>query len=77
MGFKRRGHIMGDFLMKIVLSPIGFIIVGVLVSAIIGSAVYNMGNGPAWIVIGIIISVIGVVRLVIRIVTGGGSDDND
>lgn len=68
---------MGDFLMKIVLSPIGFIIVGVLVSAIIGSAVYNMGNGPAWIVIGIIISVIGVVRLVIRIVTGGGSDDND
>jgi hypothetical protein len=59
---------MFDFFVRIFIkSPIGFIVLGILVSVTIGPAVYNLDRSPSWIVIGIIISVIGVIRLIVKI----------
>jgi hypothetical protein len=65
---------MFDFFVKIFLkNPIGLVVFGILVSVTIGPMVYNNSDDPAWIIVGIIISVIGIVWFIMRKRKAGGA----
>jgi hypothetical protein len=59
---------MNNFFVKtFIKNPIGLIVLGILATIIIGPAVSEQGGGPTWYIMGIVISVIGILWLVRRI----------
>jgi len=62
---------MGNFIGKIIGNmlavPLGNIILGALVAIFIGIPIYGSQNTWAWIIVGIVITAIGILRLVIDI----------
>jgi len=65
---------MKKLLIDILLSPVGFIVIGIIACVTLGKSMYEQEDSFLWIIAGVIITVIGIIRLVVFFM--GNSSDN-
>jgi len=72
---------MGDFLLKILglmfKQPLGNVILGIITIFAIGMPIYRSQDTWAWVIVGIILAVVGIIRIIINVIAKSSGNNKE